>query len=112
MQLRAYQVRVVNEVGDGNKIVKMPTGSGKTHVAAECVRKALSKPTGEGKWALFLVPTVDLVEQQANVLREWCAELRTGVAHYRGTLAAPDVRTHRIVVSTPEAFRKLQMRDN
>jgi hypothetical protein len=43
VQLRPYQMRMVQEVGCRNVIVKMPTGSGKTLVAAECMRLALQR---------------------------------------------------------------------
>lgn len=60
MELRAYQRRVADEVCSRNVIVKMPTGSGKTLVASECILRTLKLRNGR---ALFLVPTCDLVEQ-------------------------------------------------
>ena len=69
LTLRPYQTRVVNDIGDRNVVVKMPTGSGKTLVAAECVRLALLRPGNDQLRALFLAPTCDLVEQQARALR-------------------------------------------
>lgn len=59
------------------------------------------------KRALILVPTCDLVAQQASVFRDWCTGMQ--VAEYMGSANEPaseDV----IIVSTPEAFRRLQMR--
>ena len=63
VQLRPYQTRMVQEVGRRNVIVKMPTGSGKTLVAAECMRLALQRCSSDGdcRHAVFLVPTRDLV---------------------------------------------------
>lgn len=52
----------MKEVYGQNSIVLLPTGAGKTHIAAEVMRQSLVKP-GRGK-GLFLVPTVLLVEQQ------------------------------------------------
>ena len=43
MKLRPYQEKVVNEIGNENAIVKMPTGSGKTFVAAEFLLRNLIK---------------------------------------------------------------------
>jgi superfamily II DNA or RNA helicase len=47
----------------------MPTGSGKTFVGAELIRHSLA--LFPDKKALFLVPTIDLVEQQASALEKW-----------------------------------------
>jgi ERCC4-related helicase len=106
--LRPYQTRMVGEVGRRNVIVKMPTGSGKTLVAAECMRLALLRcGDSESRRAVFLVPARDLVEQQARAVRGWCSELR--VDEYMSTLAVP--AAFDVLVSTPEAFRRLQMRD-
>ncbi|KAL3929529.1 MAG: hypothetical protein SGPRY_001923 [Prymnesium sp.] len=103
--LRPYQQRMVNEVGGRSVVVKMPTGSGKTLVAAECIRRALTHP---GTLALFLVPTCDLVAQQAHALRSWCG-LR--VAEFMGGEKAPAKSTFDVLATTPEAFRRLQQRE-
>lgn len=66
MSLRPYQSRIVREVFGQNSIVLLPTGAGKTHIAAEVMRQSLVEP-GRGK-GLFLVPTVLLVEQQVGGL--------------------------------------------
>lgn len=112
LQLRPYQSRIVREVRQRNVVVKMPTGSGKTLVAAECVRLALLPPVNRhtAKCALFLVPTCDLVDQQARALREWCTQLR--VVEFMGRAAVPTRESYDVLVSTPEAFRRLQLRDN
>jgi len=107
MELRPYQKRVIGEVGTRNMIVKMPTGSGKTLVAAECIRLALLRCEGPRRHAVFLVPTRDLVEQQARAVRGWCKELH--VAEFMSTLTPPS--SFDVLVSTPDAFRRLQLRD-
>jgi ERCC4-related helicase len=35
--LRSYQRRIIDAIGNSNAIVKMPTGSGKTIVAAQMI---------------------------------------------------------------------------
>jgi len=108
-KLRTYQLRVVDEIGTTNTIVKMPTGSGKTLIAAECFHRCLQRPENRGsKQGLFLVPTCDLVEQQAQAVREWCGTLR--ISEFMGGAATPS--NYEVLVSTPEAFRQLQMRDD
>ena len=103
VQLRPYQMRMVQEVGCRNVIVKMPTGSGKTLVAAECMRLALQRGSSDGNCrnAVFLVPTRNLVEQQAQAVRRWCTELR--VKEYMGTLAVPSSDSFNVLVATPVA---------
>ena len=110
LQLRPYQTRMVSEVGERNVVVKMPTGSGKTLVAAECMRLALQRAVpGKSARALFLVPTCDLVDQQARAIRDWCTGL--SVAEFMGHAAVPAYDSFDVLVSTPEAFRRLQLRD-
>jgi superfamily II DNA or RNA helicase len=81
----------------------MPTGSGKTIVAAELVKRHLDKHPALA--SLFLVPTQDLVEQQAQVvISQWCTDTR--VFQFSGGLADPEKEraTGRVcVVSTPKS---------
>ena len=43
LELRLYQKNVVDAIGSENAIVKMPTGSGKTFVAAEFIKRGLQQ---------------------------------------------------------------------
>jgi ERCC4-related helicase len=93
---------VVNTIGEENAIVKMPTGSGKTLVAAEIIKRRLADGHSKQKKALFLVPTCDLVEQQAAALRAWTDRR---VAEYKGGAVPPaSADDFDILVSTPMAF--------
>jgi ERCC4-related helicase len=101
LSLRCYQLRIVQDAMQcGNTLVMLPTGSGKTLIAAEVARRVGAK-------VLFLVPTRLLVEQQAKAVREW-----TGmrVEEYMG-----DGRTFPhvfdVLVTTPKAFEIAQGRD-
>ena len=67
----------------------------------------LSSSDGNCRNAVFLVPTRNLVEQQAQAVRRWCTELR--VKEYMGTLAVPSSDSFNVLVATPDAFRRLQM---
>jgi ERCC4-related helicase len=103
LTLRPYQRRIVDSIGTMNAIIKMPTGSGKTFIAAELVKCT----TTQGR-TIFLVPTIALVEQQALALEEWCGP-GCRVARYSGGMATP--RGFDALVSTPQAFYMLQDRD-
>eukprot|EP00927_Polykrikos_kofoidii_P015929 TRINITY_DN17149_c0_g1_i1.p1 TRINITY_DN17149_c0_g1~~TRINITY_DN17149_c0_g1_i1.p1 ORF type:complete len:612 (-),score=105.13 TRINITY_DN17149_c0_g1_i1:22-1857(-) len=97
MELRAYQKRIVREaVESGNIAVVLPTGAGKTLIAAETI-------TEVGTPALFLVPTCLLVDQQAKAIRQW-TKLRVG--EYMGGVALPS--EFDVLVSTPKAFQVAQ----
>lgn len=96
MQLRDYQARIAAECERANTIAILPTGSGKTLIAAEVIKRL-------GPPALFLVPTCLLVKQQAIALRAWTG-LR--VAEYKGGMALP--RSFDVLVSTPESFKMAQ----
>lgn len=107
--LRTYQSRIVKAIGQANAIVKMPTGSGKTIIAAEMIKQRGAK--SRVRASLFLVPTQDLVDQQALVIQKWCQ----GTSVFRFTGGMADPRTDQVtsavcLVSTPQAFLKLQAR--
>jgi superfamily II DNA or RNA helicase len=111
--MRPYQESIVKAIGSSNAIVKMPTGSGKTIVAVELLKRRLLQPLDSSSLlaGLFLVPAQDLVEQQANVIRSWFPE--TTVFEFMGGLADPPKRqaTGKVcLVSTPKAFSLLQRR--
>ena len=107
MQLRKYQQDVVDAIGQQNVIIKMQTGSGKTFVAAEFIRRALQKNEGElelepnRRAALFLVPACDLVAQQRKAIEAWIKDC--DVAEYMGGISSPTTRFD-VIVSTPQAF--------
>lgn len=91
--LRDYQSRIAWECESENTLVVIPTGAGKTMIAAEVIKRL--PPRG-----LFLVPTRILVEQQAKVLRSWnCGE----VGELKGGEKLPH-ESFDVLVATPEAF--------
>jgi superfamily II DNA or RNA helicase len=107
LQLRKYQNDVVNAIGNENVIIKMETGSGKTFVAAEFIKRGMRydegklEPRSKRKAALFLVPACDLVAQQKKALKCWIGDC--DVAEYMGGISCPAARFD-VLVSTPQAF--------
>jgi Fanconi anemia group M protein len=82
-------------------LVVLPTGLGKTVIAALAAAELLRRGTGK---VLFLAPTRPLVRQHSVFFRRWFRELRTAV--FTGTVAHP-VRegaweSAEAVFSTPE----------
>jgi hypothetical protein len=109
LELRGYQRRIAAAAVERNTIAMLPTGSGKTLIAAEAVRLLGTKKRallGAPSRALFFVPTVMLVAQQAKVIREWTG-LR--VCEYFGGQNL-DVEFE-VLVTTPKAFETAQARD-
>ena len=100
MQLRRYQEKCVCLVEAGNTVVLLPTGAGKTLIAAEAMRRV-------GGRSLFLVPTCLLVEQQARAVREW--NPGQNVCEFMGGKALPPSTFH-VLVTTPKAFQTAQAR--
>jgi superfamily II DNA or RNA helicase len=102
--LRNYQRRIAASMAQQNTVVMLPTGSGKTLVAAEAMRQV-------GGRALFFVPTVLLVGQQATELRNYFTGLGESlcVGEFKGGSAFPS-DDWSILVTTPDAFRMEQMR--
>ncbi|PAN51890.1 hypothetical protein PAHAL_9G627400 [Panicum hallii] len=84
-QARQYQLEVLEQAKSRNTIAFLETGAGKTLIAVLLIKSICDKMRKENKkmLAVFLVPKVPLVYQQAEVIRE-----RTGycVGHYCGEM--------------------------
>ncbi|NP_001335948.1 Endoribonuclease Dicer homolog 1 [Zea mays] len=82
---RQYQLEVLEQAKSRNTIAFLETGAGKTLIAVLLIKSICDKMLKENKkiLAVFLVPKVPLVYQQAEVIRE-----RTGyrVGHYCGEM--------------------------
>jgi len=105
-RLRDYQHKIVGEVLGQSAIVRLPTGAGKTLIAAEVLARV-------GGRALFLVPTVSLVEQQALAVQEWLTGGGSGrrgpvVARLHGEISHQLPNSFDVLVSTPAAFAAAQ----
>ncbi|KAJ2994284.1 Interferon-induced helicase C domain-containing protein 1 [Globomyces sp. JEL0801] len=101
--LRPYQLKACSLALTKSCIVVLPTGSGKTLIAATVAKSlclSMKKPV------LFLVPTRLLVSQQAKAVR-----LQTGlsVAEYMAGASNPFKESHDMIISTPAAFITLSI---
>lgn len=69
-----FQIELFQAALDENIIVYLPTGSGKTYIAALLIKEKSHEVTKSlsagGKRTVFLVPTIVLAIQQAAYLRK------------------------------------------
>lgn len=83
----AFQVDLFRKSCKENIIVYLPTGSGKTFIAALLIKEyasAMQKPLSHGgKRTVFLVPTVVLGQQQAEFLDR---NLPLNIGSYNGSM--------------------------
>ena len=99
-KLRDYQLRIVNTACKVNTIVLLPTGAGKTAIAAEAILRV-------GKPAVMFVPTIHLVGQQAKALRAHQG-MAQPVGEFHGERTLPC--GFAVLVTTPKAFEMAQAR--
>ena len=102
---RAYQVNIARACLERSTLVVLPTGMGKTVVAAMVIAEVLRRKGGK---VLFLAPTKPLVEQHAASLRKVLIVDR--IALFTGEATSPEEREllwreNKIIVSTPQVIR-------
>ena len=102
---RAYQVNIARACLERSTLVVLPTGMGKTVIAAMVIAEILRRKGGK---VLFLAPTKPLVEQHAASLRKVLVVDR--IALFTGEATSPEEREllwreNKIVVSTPQVIR-------
>src|SRR6267143_1237075 len=102
---RAYQVNIAKACLERSTLVVLPTGMGKTVVAAMVIAETMRRHGGK---VLFLAPTKPLVEQHAASMRKVLVVDR--IALFTGEATSPEDREllwreNKIVVSTPQVIR-------
>src|SRR5213594_1336187 len=102
---RAYQVNIARACLERSTLVVLPTGMGKTVIAAMVIAEVLRRRGGR---ILFLAPTKPLVEQHAASMRKVLVVDR--ITLFTGEATAPEDRElmwreNKIVVSTPQVIR-------
>ena len=102
---RAYQVNIAKACLERSTLVVLPTGMGKTVIAAMVIAEILRRKGGK---ILLLAPTKPLVEQHAASLRKVLVVDR--IALFTGEATSPEEREllwreNKIVVSTPQVIR-------
>jgi len=103
IERRMYQVSIAATALVKNTLVVLPTGLGKTIIAALTIASRLLNESGK---ALFLAPTKPLVEQHASFLRRALKINSNEIVALSGEVE-PEKRadlweTARVIVSTPQ----------
>ncbi|KAJ3510188.1 hypothetical protein NLJ89_g4818 [Agrocybe chaxingu] len=106
---RGYQFEMLQESLHRNIIIALDTGSGKTHIAVLRLKHEMEREPRKLAW--FVAPTIALCEQQKSVIK---SQIPVSVGIVSGA-NEPDqwknaalwervLRTHRIMISTPQVF--------
>ncbi len=100
---RDYQINLYREALEQNTLVVLPTGLGKTIVAALVIAKVMEDTGGK---ALFLAPTKPLVGQHYETLKKLLSLNEDEISKFTGEVDNEDrlVKwvSSRVVVSTPQ----------
>jgi ERCC4-related helicase len=104
---RDYQRNIADSCLKRSTLVVLPTGMGKTVIAARVIAEVLRS---RGGTVLFLAPTKPLVEQHAATLRDVLVVDADRIAVFTGEVTAPEERellwrASKIVASTPQVVR-------
>ncbi|TKR82861.1 hypothetical protein L596_016535 [Steinernema carpocapsae] len=103
--LRDYQEEQMEGVRKGNTIVCAPTGSGKTIIAAQTLLEHFKE--NEKARAVMFVPTIPLVEQQAQLLTRFLRKRKyilTASGAERVVSLGRKMLSADVVVITPQLF--------
>lgn len=104
IEARAYQLEAADEALTGSTMLVLPTAAGKTVVAWMVIAERLQSTTG---WALFIAPTVALVEQHLRGL----VPVLQGIEPISVTGKNPVAKrvdlwgSSRVIVATPQVVR-------
>lgn len=104
---RLYQETILGTAAGKNTLVVLPTGLGKTHIAALLAAKRLEDRPGSR--VLFLAPTKPLVEQHCSTLRDAIDLLDEEFVVFTGAVP-PEKRSEiykasRIMFATPQVIQ-------
>ncbi|MFT4261717.1 MAG: DEAD/DEAH box helicase [Candidatus Woesearchaeota archaeon] len=116
---RLYQEKIFNAAVSNNTLVVLPTGLGKTAVAAMMIHNRLANY--KGSKIIFLAPTKPLAQQHEKTLKEYLPVYEDKIVLFTGSVS-PEKREllwkdNQIIISTPQGLendvirRKVNLRD-
>lgn len=103
LEFREYQLNIIRSILlNGNTLVVLPTGLGKTFIGIALAAKAVS----QGKRAMMLAPTKPLAEQHYNVITKMLKIPSGDVLLLTGSIKKKDraelEKTAKIIIATPQ----------
>ncbi|MEM4729482.1 MAG: DEAD/DEAH box helicase [Thermoplasmata archaeon] len=103
IEARAYQISISRACVEESTLVVLPTGLGKTVIAALVIAETLRRRGGR---ALFLAPTKPLVLQHAQTLERLLTlgPIRTFTGEVEPSKRAGEWRESPVIVSTPQVI--------
>lgn len=100
---REYQVNIFNDIWFQNSIVVLPTGLGKTVIAAMVAARVLKESKGK---VMFLAPTKPLVDQHVSTFRELLGLHGSEIYALTGEISSSERGEKwvlaKVIVSTPQ----------
>ncbi|ALC41053.1 Dcr-2 [Drosophila busckii] len=122
MEVRDYQLRLVDYITKHNGIIYLPTGSGKTYVAILALKRFsqnMDRSIGQdGQRALFICNTVELARQQAVFVRK-CTNLKVGfyvgehgTDGWNRSKWSEEIENHQVLVGTAQVMLDLFLQKN
>jgi ERCC4-related helicase len=116
---RLYQEKIFNAAINQNTLVVLPTGLGKTAIAALMIKARLTNY--KNSKIIFLAPTKPLAQQHETTLKNYLPEYETKIALFTGSVS-PEKREllwkeNTIIISTPQGLendvirRKIELKD-
>lgn len=103
IEFREYQLNIIESVHrNGNTLVVLPTGLGKTFIGTSIIAKALAS----GKRAMLLAPTKPLTEQHYNVLTKMLKVSRDDILLLTGSISKGErsglENKAKVIIATPQ----------
>ncbi len=107
LELRQYQIELYEKSLDGNSLIVLPTGLGKTTIAALIIARILEEH--DGSKVLVMAPSKPLVDQLTKSFQSTIRLQRDLIVGFTGE-DPPDIRlgswkVSRVIVSTPHVIR-------
>ncbi|MDE1823800.1 MAG: DEAD/DEAH box helicase family protein [Candidatus Micrarchaeota archaeon] len=100
-EFREYQYNIIRSIHqNGNTLVVLPTGLGKTFIAVAAIAKAIA----DGKRALLMAPTKPLSEQHYNTIANQLKIPKEEILLLTGTTSkkAREANIAKVIVATPQ----------
>ncbi len=113
IEFREYQLNIINSIRrNGNTLVVLPTGLGKTFIGTSIIASALAS----GRRAMLLAPTKPLTEQHYNVLAGMLNISKSDILLLTGSISKKErsalENCAKVIIATPQTVANDLKSDN